>query len=462
VSINSADVIGQLQSSVSGAVIGPDDPAYDRARTVFIGGVDRRPVAIVRVADTDDVAHVIKVATQNGLAFAVRGGGHSLAGHSAIDGGLLIDLEAMSQVTIDVDNKIGHAQGGATAGRYTTEAAKHGLATGFGDTGTVGVGGITLAGGAGFLSRKHGLTIDHLVEAEVVTADGDVLTVNDSDHPELFWALRGGGGNFGVVTRFTYRLHPVTEFTGGMLILPATADVLAGFVAAAQDAPDELSTIIMTMVAPPMPFLPAEVHGQLVVLGLMAYAGPDDDADRALAPFRALATPLVDMLQPQAYTDMFEPEAEDDDAEHHPTAAIRSMFVDGFTRTDAELILDRIQAATSPMAGVQLRVLGGAISRVPVDATAYAHRDRAIMVNVNAMYQPGDDPAPHQAWVDALAAGLSGGTPGVYTGFLADGGVDRVREAYPDATWKRLVEVKRQYDPANLFRSNHNVSPDGG
>ncbi|MGH2805067.1 MAG: FAD-binding oxidoreductase, partial [Thermoleophilaceae bacterium] len=342
-----------------------------------------------------------------------------------------------------------------TAGEYTTAAAAHGLATGFGDTGSVGIGGITLGGGAGFLVRKHGLTIDDLLAAEVVTADGELRRADAETHPDLFWAIRGGGGNFGVATRFRYRLHEVRTIVGGMLFLPATPEVIASFVEAAEDAPEELSTIANVMPAPPMPFLPAEHHGRLVVMAMLTYAGPVDAGERAVARFRALAKPIADMVRPMSYPEMYPPDEEG----FHPVASARTTFVDSVDVRAAETIVDHLQAATAPMAAAQLRVLGGAMARVPVDATAFAHRRSRIMVNVAAMYERPEEAAAHEPWVVGLADALRQGDSGAYVGFLGDEGEERIRAAYPGSTWDRLAEVKGRYDPGNLFRLNQNVPP---
>src|SRR5215217_8714719 len=240
----------RLRATVDGRVITPGDPGYDRARTIFYGGFERRPAAIVRPADAAGVAQVVGLARDRGLELAVRSGGHSLAGHSASDGGIVLDLSALTALEVDLEGGAAWAQAGLTAGAYTAQVGAHGLATGFGDTGSVGIGGLTLGGGVGYLVRKHGLTIDNLVSAEVVTADGRLLRVDAEEHPDLFWAIRGGGGNFGVVTRFHYWLHEVDEIVGGMLILPATPEVIASFVAEAEAAPEELSTIANVMTAP--------------------------------------------------------------------------------------------------------------------------------------------------------------------------------------------------------------------
>ena len=445
----------QLNDEFDGRVIGPADADYDALRAVMAGGIDRRPAAIVRVANARDLARAIALARELGLELAVRSGGHSGAGHGATEGGLVIDLRDLDELDIDVAGRTAWAGSGLTAGAYTAAAAEHGLATGFGDTGSVGLGGLITGGGIGYLSRKHGLTIDNLLAAEVVTADGRILDVDADRHPDLFWAIRGGGGNMGVVTRFRLRLHPIEGFVGGMLILPATPDVIAGFIAAAESAPDELSTIANVMPAPPMPFLAEEHHGRLVVLGMVAHAGSPDAADAAIAPFRALAEPYADLVRPMAYPEMFPP----DDPDYHPTAVATTMFVDRIGPAEAQTIVERLRASDAEMRVAQLRVLGGAMARVPADATAYAHRSSRILVNLAAFYEGEEERGGREAWVADFAARLDQGDPGAYVNFLGDEGSQRVRAAYPAATYERLAEVKRRYDPQNLFRLNQNVPP---
>src|SRR6185295_1531193 len=263
--------ISQLRKEFKDRVIAPKDAEYDKARTLFYGGMDRHPAVIIRVKDVDDVVRVVNLARETGLPLAVRSGGHSVAGHSIADDGIVLDLSNMRDLQIDVERQTAWAEAGLTAGEYTTAAAAHGLATGFGDTGSVGIGGLTLGGGVGYLVRKYGLTIDDLLAAEIVTADGQRLHVDADTNPDLFWAIRGGGGNFGVVTRFQFRLHKVDSVFGGMLFLPATADIVASFMALAEAAPDELSAIANVMPAPPMPFLPAEHHGKLIIMAMLVY-----------------------------------------------------------------------------------------------------------------------------------------------------------------------------------------------
>lgn len=449
--------IPQLRAALNGRVIAPDDAEYDKARTVFYGGVDRRPAVIVRVADADDVARVISLARETGLPLAVRSGGHSTAGHSVCEGGIVLDLSAMRALDIDVEHRTAWVETGMTAGEYTSATNAHGLATGFGDTGSVGIGGITLGGGIGYLTRKHGLTIDSLLAAEIVTADGQCLQIDADHHPDLFWAIRGGGGNFGVATRFKFQLHPVDTVVGGMLILPATPETVAAFIAEAEAAPEELSTIANIMPAPPMPFLPADKHGQLVIFAILVHATGGEAGERAVAPFRAIAAPLADMVRPMRYPEIYLP----DDEDYHPTAAARTMFVNTIDRRAAETMMDYLQNSDAAMRVAQLRVLGGAMARVPADATAFAHRASRIMVNVAAFYNGPEDRVVREKWVSDLATALQQDDGGAYVNFLGDEGDDRIRAAYPGSTWDRLAAIKRRYDPTNLFRLNQNIPPAG-
>jgi FAD/FMN-containing dehydrogenase len=446
--------LGDL-AEIEGQVITPEDAAYDQARTVFYGGIDKRPAAIIRVANAADVRRVVSIARDEGHELAVRSGGHSIAGHSTTDGGVVLDMRGMSKIDIDPQARTAWAETGATAIQVTEAAAKYGLAVGFGDSGSVGISGITLGGGIGFLVRKHGLTIDSLLAADIVTADGRQLRVDTNEHPDLFWAIRGGGGNFGVVTRLKFRLHELKQFTGGILVLPATPETIAGFAAAALTAPDELSTIANIMPAPPMPFLPKEVHGRLVILGMMAYAGDDESGARAMAPFRKLATPLADMVKPMPYTGMYLPE----DPNVHPTAVARTMFVDSVDKAAASTIFEYLSKSDPGMRVAQLRALGGAMARVPADATAFAYRSRAMIVNVAAFYTGPEDRVVRAAWVSEFAKALQPNETGVYVGFLNDEGHARVRAAYPGSTWDRLTKIKAIYDPTNMFRLNQNIPP---
>jgi FAD/FMN-containing dehydrogenase len=446
--------IEKLRTDVRGRVIGPDDPGYDEARTPFYGGIDRRPAVIVRVANEADVARVIALARETGLELAVRSGGHSIPGHSVSEGGIVLDLADMRAIDVDAESTTAWSEAGVTAVEFANAVHEHGLALGFGDTGSVGIGGITLGGGVGYLARKYGLTIDDLLSADVVTADGEVRRVEADSEPDLFWAIRGGGGNFGVATRFRYRLHELPTVVGGMLLLPATPETIAGFVAAAEAAPEEFSAIANVTKAPPMPFLPEEAHGKLVIMALVCFAGDAEEGERVMAPFRALGRPLADMVGPIPYPEIYPPEEEG----YHPTATAHNMFLETVGLPEAETILEHVERSTAMMGVAQLRVLGGAVARVPNDATAYAHRDRAIMVNLAALYAEAGEAETHLPWLRGFVDALRR-DDAAYVNFLADEGPDRVRGAYPGATWDRLREIKARYDPKNLFRLNQNIPP---
>jgi len=447
--------ITDLNKSIKGRVIQTGDAEYDRMRTVFAGGIDRRPALIVRVANADDVARVIDLARESGLELAVRSGGHSGAGHGTTEGGIVLDLGDMKGLQIDAKSGTAWAESGLTAVEYTRAAHEHGLVTGFGDTGTVGIGGITTGGGVGYLVRKFGLTIDDLLAADVVTADGRLLRADEKSNPDLFWAIRGGGGNFGVATRFQYRMHPLKNVFGGMLILPATAETIAGFMAAAEAAPEALSGIANIMPAPPMPFLAEEHHGKLIIMAELVYAGEGPAAEAAMAPFRSLATPLADMLKLMPYPEIYPP----DDPNYRPVTALRTMFIESVDMPVAGMMMDRHKSAPVAFAVTQLRVLGGAMARVPVDATAFAHRKSRIMANLVALYGKPEEKEASEAWVTDYMAALRQKDAGAYVNFLGDEGPQRVRAAYPSPTWERLVSIKKKYDSANLFRLNQNIPP---
>ena len=299
----------------------------------------------------------------------------------------MLDVRDLRDLDVDVADRTAWVGSGLTAGEITTALAEHGLAIGFGDTGSVGVAGITLGGGIGYLVRSQGMTIDNLLAAELVTADGEVLTVDEASHPDLFWAIRGGGGNFGVATRFRFRLHEVPQIVGGLLIQPATEEAIVALMRAGKAAPEALSFIANVMTCPPMPFVPESLHGELVIFSLVCWSGPVEEADAALAPIRAAATPIADMLQPQGYPGMYGPE----DPDYHPLAVSRTLFMDGVDDADARVMLEQLKASDAPLRAVQLRPLGGAMARVANDATAFGHRDRAVMGNVAAFYTGPED-----------------------------------------------------------------------
>ncbi|HEV2518336.1 MAG TPA: FAD-binding oxidoreductase [Devosia sp.] len=451
------DQIDMLAASLRGRVVTRRDTTYDEMRTVALGNFDRRPVAVIRVANVSDVAAVINFARATDLELAVRSGGHSVGGHSGTEGGLVIDLRDLNSIEIDGETSTVWAGTGLTSGEVTRAVEQHGLIVGFGDSGTVGIGGLTLGGGIGYMVRKHGLTIDCLLAAEVVTAAGDIVIADAGNHPDLFWALRGGGGNFGVVTRLKFKLHPLPAFVGGPLVLPATAENIVKFAALADAAPEALSTIAMVMPIPPVPFVPAEFHGRLALIGMMAFSGPADAATAALAPFRAIATPIADLVGPAPYSAMY---AMDPPPEMRPAVSCRSRFVDQVTLETATKMLAALEACPSPMKMGQVRVLGGAYSRVPTDATAFAHRHGKVMLGFLAMYEGGADVTAHfDRWATDAIESVSQKNAVAYVNFLGIEGGEGLRAAYPGSTWDRLRQIKAKYDPQNLFRLNQNIPP---
>jgi FAD/FMN-containing dehydrogenase len=446
-----------LRSRLAGQLITATSADFDVARKVVNISVDRRPLAIVQAASVQDVAETVRFARHRRLPLAVRSGGHSVAHYSVIDDVILIDLSGMKCVSVDPQARIARVQAGATSGDLAGPAHAHGLALSTGDTHSVGMGGLTTGGGIGFMVRKYGLAIDNLLEAQVVTAAGQIVTASASEHPDLFWAIRGGGGNFGIVTEFTYRLAPVGQILGGQLMLPASREVIRGYLDYVVTAPEDLTTIADLTHAPPAPFVPQERVGELVLSILVCWTGSLADGERALAPLRALAPPVADVVSPLAYPDIYQFTAHQ--AAPHGVS-IRSMFADTLSDQALEAALEALQQASSPFSLVQFRGLGGALARVGKDATAFAHRDKRYLVAVIGLWlDAAEEVARHSAWTESLWQTIRPEGSGVYVNFLEEEGADRVRDAYPPATFARLVEIKRVYDPQNMFRFNQNIPP---
>jgi hypothetical protein len=451
------DSLKALRAQLDGQLITPTDAAYDDARRVVYITVDRRPLAIVRAAHAQDVAYAVTYARDHNLPLAVRSGGHSLAYHSVIDDALVIDLSGMKRVAIDPEARIAQVQAGATSGDLAGSADAYGLALSTGDTHSVGMGGLTTGGGVGFMVRKQGLAIDSLLAAQLVTAAGEIVTASASEHPDLFWAIRGGGGNFGIVTEFTFRLAPVGQILGGELLLPATREVLRGYLDYVTIAPDELTTIANLMHAPPAPYVPQDRVGAPVLSIYVCWTGSMAEGERALAPLRALATPVADAVGPMPYPAIYQFTAHQ--AAPHGVA-LRMMFANALSDATLEAALAALHGATSPYSIIQFRGLGGAMARVNADATAFSHRDKRYFVAIIAIWlDAADDATTHSVWTHTLWNSIRHEGAGVYVNFLEDEGVDRIGDAYPAATLARLREIKRRYDPHNLFHFNQNIRP---
>ncbi|HZH44003.1 MAG TPA: FAD-binding oxidoreductase [Lysobacter sp.] len=446
-----------------GELLRPGQPGYDEARRIWNGAIDRRPAFIARCRTTDEVAAAVRFAADHDLLLAVKGGGHSIPGWSVCEGGLMIDLSLMKGIRVDPQRRLADAEPGLLWQEYDRATQAHGLASPGGEVSHTGVAGLTLGGGIGWLSRAYGLACDQLVEADVVLADGSQVTASERSHPDLFWALRGGGGNFGIVTRFGFRLHEVPPLVAGFVMYPAAqaAEVLAHYVALSEQAPDALSLAAALLHAPPAPFVPPELRLQPVIAIAACYVGPEREGWAAVAPVRTFGTPAVDTFALQRYVDM--QQWFDDGVPHGLHYHCRSEWLRPLDGALIAQLADVARAATSPLSQVLVRRLGGAIARTAEDATAFRFRGATHMLTLAAVWSP-EDAAPHahrdwcrSAW-QALRPWSDGGG---YVNHLTDEGEARVREAYGDATWQRLVAVKRAYDPGNLFRMNQNIPPGG-
>lgn len=448
--------IEALISQISGTVSRPGDGEFDTPTSIWNSGFHREPSVVVRPANSTDVARAITFAHEEGWEITARSGGHSLAGYGSVDGGMVIDFSSMKAAVMDPERQVARVQPGVTWGEYAARSVPLGLVTSSGDMGTVGVGGLTLGGGIGWMVRKHGLTIDSLLEAEVVTADGHVLTASPDENADLFWGIRGGGGNLGVVTSLSFRLQETGLILGGGVVYDAARapDVLAAATEYAQSASDELTVILAVMTAPPVPFIPPEMHGKPVVAILLCYAGDLEEGERVVAPLRTPA-PVADFVGPMPYPALFEITKEG--GVPGLTHTVRSTFLEELTGPVIEAVLSEIATTDSPNSMAQLRILGGAMSRVPTGATAFAHRDQPLMLTLMDSWAPGE---PYDgAWVKRAWESIRGFSSGVYVNFLQDEGEARIREAYNPTTYSRLAALKRRYDPDNVFSRNQNIAP---
>ena len=448
-----------------GDMIVPDHDGYDDARAVWNSSIDRRPRLIARCSRTADVAAAVRFARDGDLEIAVRGGGHNVAGTAVCDDGIVIDLSAMRAVTVDPVERIAHVQGGALWGDVDLETQAHGLATTGGIVGHTGVGGLSLGGGLGWLMRKHGLTVDNLAGAELVTAEGDIIRASANDHPDLFWALRGGGGNFGVVSSFRFALHPVGPTVMAGLVFWAaedTTDVLRCYRDLVTDAPDELGNLIRLGTIPPLPAISKELHFRPAIAVGSCYSGPVEDGERAVRVLREFGTPLVDLVGPTLYVD--HQCALDDTVPHGWHYYWKATDLTGLSDEVIDIVAEHAYRAASPRSYATMFHLGGAVARVPRDATAYPGRDVEHNIIIDAAWLPEQDDtvgAAETAWARAFLAALQPHRAGVYVNFLdSDDDAGRVREAYGDDTYWRLAEVKAKYDPENVFHNNKNIQPD--
>jgi len=450
----------QLRTQFRGALVRPGEEGYDEARRVWNGAIDRRPALIARCAGADDVVEAIRFARERELAVSVRGGGHSVAGHGVCDGGLMLDLSLMKSVRVDPGARTARAAGGVLWSELDRATQQFALATTGGIISHTGIGGLTLGGGLGHVMRKHGLTVDNLLAVELVTADGELLRVDAESEPDLFWGLRGGGGNFGVATAFEYRVHPVGPMVlGGPVFWPLSdaPEVLRALREVTPEAPDELGISISIMPAPPLPFLPPAQFGKPVIGLVLAWAGDIAAGERATAPLRSVGSPLADVVRPIPYLalqTMLDGGAPP--GRHYYWKAHRLP-----TLSDAaiEVLLERARAFTSPFAQINGWAVGGAVSRVDPDATAVGEREVGFELSMTVGWPPADrDGARHRQWSRDGWEALRGESAGVYANFISDEGSAGVEAAY-GGRLARLTALKDRYDPANVFRMNANIPP---
>ncbi len=456
--IDDASIEG-LRGDFRGDLIRPGDPSYDQARAVFNGMIDRRPGLVARCTGTADVIAALGFARERDLQVAVRGGGHSVAGFSTCDDGIVIDLSPMRGVRVDPDARTARAQAGCRWGDLDRETQVYGLATPGGLVSTTGIAGLTLGGGFGFLTLKHGMSCDNLIAADVVTADGRVVVSGEKDNAELLWGLRGGGGNFGIVTSFEYRLHEVPEVTVGLITHPidAAADLLR-FLRDAE-VPEEMALFagVMTIPAePPMPIFPEELLGTQVIALIGAWPGPD--GEQAFAPVRAFGTPSFELVMPMPYT--MAQSMQDDDAPWGSRNYWKSAYVSTLSDDLIDAIASRAPGAPSPRTQVSIGRLGGAVAKVPEDATAFPLRDAGFIVQMDAIWDDAAADDENIAWNRALSDAVAPfALDRVYVNFIGDEGAERTAAAYGEKRYQRLVALKDEYDPTNVFRLNQNITP---
>jgi FAD/FMN-containing dehydrogenase len=457
----SSETVDELRAQLRGNLCLPGDPGYDQARTVWNAMIDRRPALVVRAAGANDVMRAVEFARRHNLRLAVRGGGHNIAGNAVCDDGLMLDLTPMKSVRVDPARRTARVEPGVTLGELDRETQAFGLAIPVGVNSTTGIAGLTLGAGFGWISRAFGLSIDSLIAADVVTADGKLVHASEEDDPDLFWAIRGGGGNFGVVTSFEFKLHRVgPEVLSGLIVHPIAQakELLQAYRRITAEAPDELAVWFVMRKAPPLPFLPPEWHGKEILAFAACYSGDPAKGQQVMAPLRALGKPIADVIAPHpflAWQTILDPLL---------TPGMRNYWKShSFTRLSdgaIDALIDHAHKLPSPECEIAFAQLGGAINNVAANATAYPHRDLQYVVNIHTRWSKAADDKACIAWARALFDSLTPhATGGVYVNFMPEDEAQRVRAGAYGANYERLARLKAKYDPENLFRVNQNIRP---
>jgi FAD/FMN-containing dehydrogenase len=446
------EAVTSLSDELRGPVLVPGTEPYEAARRVFNGMIDRRPALIAQCLGASDVKAAVDFARAQGLPVAVRGGGHNVAGHGTADGAVLIDFSRMRTARVDVDARTVRADPGCNWIDFDTETVAHGLATTGGTVGSTGIGGLTLGGGLGFLMGSYGLTCDNLISADLVTADGTLITVSEGSNPDLFWGIRGGGGNFGVVTSFEYRLHPVDSLLAGLVVYPTEAarEALQLFRAVTMDAPDELSCAFVMITLP---------DGPRVAAIAACFNGPIAVGERLVEPLRRLGPPIDDGIRPMRYTEVQRTFAEIPFGLHNYW---KGHFIGEMADDVVDATMEAFASLTSDHSAILIEAPHGAVRNIAPDATAFGQRDARFNVSGLAIWEPDDAPDRHIAWSRTYAAALGPFASGGYVNYLGDDATaDDVAHAYGEKRYRRLVALKDRYDPTNMFRFNQNIKPAG-
>ena len=452
--------LSELEGSFRGQLVRPEDPTYDEHRRIWNESIDRFPALLARCAGVADVIAAVRFASITGLVVAVRGGGHSFPGLSVCDGGVVIDLGLMKGIRVDPEARTGRAQAGVLLGELDRETQAFGLAVPAGIVTHTGLSGLTLGGGIGWVMRKYGLTIDQLLSVDLITADGEFVKASETENPDLFWGVRGGGGNFGIVTEFEFRLNPVGPIVlAGPIFWPMeeSPNVLRFYREWIADAPDELMTIVVHRKAPPLPAIPPELHGKPVVAVVCCYAGPVEDGERVVRPLKAFGAPVLDLCAPKpflAHQAMFDPS--------FPSGwwyYFRSCDVAELTDDIIDITFEHSMRIDSPLTAFPIWQMGGAIARVGEDETAFNGRAAGYAFNINAATETAEGFDEEREWVRSFWSALEPYHTSVYVNFLMEEGEERIRQAYGTEKYDRLKALKRKYDPDNFYRLNQNIPP---
>jgi hypothetical protein len=455
-----ASAVAELEESFRGDVIRPESAGYDEQRRIWNGSIDRHPALIARSTGVADVIAAVKFGRRAGLDVAVRGGGHSFPGYSTADGALLIDLGPMKGIRVDPDKRVARAQAGVLLGELDHETQQFGLAVPAGIVTHTGLAGLTLGGGIGWQHRKYGLTVDNLLSVDIVTADGELVTASEDVNPDLFWGIRGGGGNFGIVTDFEFRLNPLgPEVVAGPIFwrMEDSPEVLRHYRDWLAGAPDELMTIVIHRKAPPLPFVPEEFRGEPVVSVVCCYAGPVAEGEQVVRPMKEFGSPIIDLCEPKPFLvhqAMFDPSFP-----HFRWYYFKSCDVAELTDEVIDLTVEHSLRIQSPFTAFPIWQMGGAVAKVGEDDTAFTGRNAGFTFNIGACTEGPDGFEDEREWVRTFWSALEPHHMGVYVNFLGDEGQDRVVESYGPEKYARLQELKRRYDPDNIFRINQNIPP---